>query len=284
MRNMHTTNKNHIEWFESLYDAATFAKANTNRKSSDKPEYNDWSKSKDLDEAVTFAMQGWHEVRPMVDQYAEQLQERINDTLSDHYVVQHDVTGADVNIGLFMAGEPECMMQFVSEPQARMGRVVKVLVNGCTSASTKPDHIIKRGAAVLTLVNTLHLMGVGVELWWEDAIKGYGSKHPDRTYSTAVKLHDSAQPLDIDNVMFALAHPSMLRRVCFSIQEQSPYAKEQGAGAMGGGYGTPTECGLGTMFDFDVVVERLKHSDDPTVRNGVGWIIDRITGLGLVEA
>jgi hypothetical protein len=280
MRNMHTTKTNHYEWFDSLYDMATFAKANTNRKSSDREDHGDWSKSKNLDEAVGFAMQGWHDVRPMVDQYAEQLQERINDTLSDHYVVQHDVTGADVNIGLFMAGEPECMMQFVTEPQARMGRVVKVLVNGCTSASTNADNIIKRGAAVLTLVNTLHLMGVGVELWWEDAITGSDKKG----YSTAVKLHDSAQPLDIDNVMFALAHPSMLRRVCFSVQEQSPHAGKQGAGAMGGGYGIPTECMLNKMFDFDVVVERLQRSDDPTVRNGVGWIVDRVTGLGLVEA
>jgi len=276
MRNTHKTTSNHIEWFESLADMAAFAAANPSPKSSDKDD-EDWSKSASLKDACTLAVHGWSEVRPEVDALADDLQDRINNVLADHYVVQHDVTGADVNIGLFMAGEPECMMQFVSEPQARMGRVVKVLVNGSTPWTVHASSIMKRGAAVITLVNTLHLMGVGVELWWESPIKGDGKCK----YSTAVKLHDSSQALDIDNVMFALAHPSMLRRLTFSVQEQSPTAKAQ---HVGGGYGIPTEVGMNTLHEFDVVVERLSHNDDPTVRNGMGWIVDKVTGLGLIEA
>ena len=276
MRNTHTTKTNHIEWFDSLADMAAFAAANPAPRSSNKGD-NDWSKSASLKDACALAVHGWSEVRPQVDVLADNLQDRINSVLSDHYVVQHDVTGADVNIGLFMAGEPECMMHFATEPQARMGRVVKVLVNGCTPWTVKADSIMKRGAAVITLVNTLHLMGVGVELWWESSIKGDGKLK----YSTAVKLHDSSQALDIDNVMFALAHPSMLRRLTFSVQEQSPTSVEQ---HVGGGYGSPVDCGLTTMQDFDVVVERLSHNDDPTVRNGMGWIVDKVTGLGLIEA
>lgn len=268
--------RNHIESFDSLYDMAKFAKANKAPESSESGRES-FTGSASLKDAADLAIKGWDECRPQVDALLSDLQDRINNVMSDNYVVQHDVAGADVNMGLFMSGEPECMMQFVAEPQARMGRVVKVLVNGVTNASTDPDNIIKRGVAVLALVNTLHLMGVGIELWFESCITGIDNK----AYSTCVKLHDSSQPLDIDNVMFALAHPSMLRRLVFSVQEQSKYQTQQNA-KHGRGYGSCTDLNLGKFIDFDVTVERLKYSDE-TTDNPLGWIVDKVTGLGLVD-
>jgi hypothetical protein len=120
-------------------------------------------------------------------------------------------------------------------------------------------------------------MGVGIELWFESSISGTDNK----TYSTTCKLHDSNQPLDIDNVMFALAHPSMLRRLVFSVQEQSEFQRNQRA-TRGGGYGTPAPLGLGKVIDFDVTVERLQHTDS-IVTSPLEWIVDKITGLGLAD-
>lgn len=276
MQVLHSDMRNHIESFDSLYDMAKFAKANKRPESSESGSES-FTGSASLKDAADLAIKGWDECRPQVDALLSDLQDRINNVMSDHYVVQHDVSGADVDMGMFMAGEPECMMQFVSEPQARMGRVVKVLVNGVTNASTDPNNIIKRGVSVLALVNTLHLMGVGIELWFESCITGTDRK----AYSTCVKLHDSSQPLDIDNVMFALAHPSMLRRLVFSVQEQSKFQMQQNA-HRGSGYGSCTDLNLGKFIDFDVTVERLKYSDE-TTNNPLGWIVDKVTGLGLVD-
>lgn len=276
MQVLHSDMKNHIESFDSLYAMAQYAKANKSPESSDKDSFK-FTHTNNLAEACDLALKGWDECRPQVDALLSELQDRINSVMSDHYVVQHDVAGADVNMGLFMAGEPECMMQFVSEPQARMGRVVKVLVNGVTNASTSKENIIKRGVSVLALVNTLHLMGVGIELWFESCITGNDYK----AYSTCVKLHDSSQPLDIDNVMFALAHPSMLRRLVFSVQEQSKFQMQQNA-HRGSGYGACTDLNLHKFIDFDVTVERLVYSDE-TTNNPLGWIVDKVTGLGLVD-
>lgn len=268
--------KNHVESFDSLYDMALYAKSNKKPESSER-NGEDFTHTASLKDAANLAIKGWDECRPQVDALLSDLQDRINNVMSDHYVVQHDVAGADVNMGLFMAGEPECMMQFVPEPEARMGRVVKVLVNGVTNASTNKDKIIQRGVSVLALVNTLHLMGVGIELWFESCIEGTDK----RAYSTCVKLHDSNQPLDIDNVMFALAHPSMLRRLVFSVQEQSKYQLQQRA-TRGGGYGYCHDLSLQKFIDFDVTVERLQYTDE-TTQNPLGWIVDKVTGLGLVD-
>lgn len=269
-------NRNHVESFGSLYDMANYAVANKKPESSQTGDFS-FCQTSSLADACTLALQGWTECRPDVDALLSDLQDSINNVMSDHYVVQHDVAGADVNMGLFMSGEPECMMQFVPEPEARMGRVVRVLVNGVVSGGTPKERIVKRGVAVLALVNTLHLMGVGIELWFESAIEGTDKK----TYSTVCKLHDSSQPLDIDNVMFALAHPSMLRRLVFSVQEQSKYKRQQRA-TEGQGYGYCTNLALGKVMDFDVTVERLQYSD-PVVENPLEWIVGKVTGLGLVD-
>jgi hypothetical protein len=255
---------------------AQYAKANPKPEASQSGKWS-FTHTDNLAEACDLALKGWDECRPQVDALLSDLQDRINNVMSDHYVVNHDVSGADVDMGMFMAGEPECMLQFVSEPQARMGRVVKVLVNGVTNASTNKDNIIKRGVAVLALVNTLHLMGVGIELWFESCVNGTDG----RSYSTCVKLHDSSQPLDIDNVMFALAHPSMLRRLVFSVQERSKTQVKQNA-KQGRGYGYCTDLNLHKFIDFDVKVERLSYSDQ-TTDNPLGWIVDKVTGLGLVD-
>lgn len=275
MKVITSTTTNHVESFDSLYDMAQYAKANPKPLSSQEGTES-FTGSASLQEACDLAMQGWAECRPEVDALVDDLEERIAGVLSDHFVVQHDVTGADVNVGLFMSGEPECMMQFVQEPEARMGRVVKVLVNGVTNASTPKESILKRGAGVIALVNTLHLMGVGVELWFESPIVGTDK----RTYSTVCKLHDSEQPLDIDNVMFALAHPSMLRRLVFSVQERSSTQVKQRA-QRGQGYGYCADLALDQVIDFDVKVERLDYRD-PIVANPLEWIVNKVTGLGLV--
>jgi len=276
MKVLVSNKKNHVESFDSLFDMALYAKSNKKPESSQSGDEK-FTHTASLKDAADLAIKGWDECRPKVDALLSDLQDRINNVMSDHYVVQHDVAGADVNMGLFMAGEPECMMQFVPEPEARMGRVVKVLVNGVTNASTDKDKIIQRGVSVLALVNTLHLMGVGIELWFESCISGTD----DRAYSTCVKLHDSNQPLDIDNVMFALAHPSMLRRLVFSVQEQSKYQLQQRA-TRGEGYGHCHDLSLQKFIDFDVTVERLVYSDE-TTQNPLGWIVDKVTGLGLVD-
>lgn len=268
--------RNHIESFDSLYSMAKYAVANKSPESSEMNDYS-FTQTDSLVDAGDLALHGWNECRPDVDTLLSDLQDRINDVMSDNYVVHHDVAGAEVNMGLFMSGEPECMMQFVSEPEARMGRVVKVLINGVTNASTPKENIIKRGVAVLALVNTLHLMGVGIELWFESSITGTD----DKTYSTTCKLHDSNQPLDIDNVMFALAHPSMLRRLVFSVQEQSKFQRQQRA-TRGGGYGSCAPLALNKVMDFDVTVERLQYTDS-IVTSPLEWIVDKVTGLGLTD-
>lgn len=271
----------HMEEFSSFGEFIRVAKDNPSPQSSNKEERpvngHVWSKVESLDEACKLAHDGWNEIRPDVDKMLDSLTERLDNKFGEHYVTRNDVTGSFVDVGLYLQGEPECMVEWEPQPQASMGRVVRIAVSGTVAYTIDSDWIMRRGTAVLALVDVLHKMGVGIELWWDSTVE-----NNSKAYTTCVKLHDSAEPLDIDSVMFALAHPAMLRRLAFSVQEQSPKAKEQHAYS-GGGYGCPAEMGSVALRDYDVVVEKLQNGRGDIVVDPLGWVMSTVQGLGLAE-
>ena len=269
------------ELFSSLTEMADYAAGTPEDKrqaSDERGQWrSDWSKSDSLEHAMELAHKGYGEIRPQVDALLDVLEERLAERFGNRFVTEYAVSGGSVDMGKFVTGEPECMIEWVSEPAASMGRVVKICLAGTVSASIKPDMIVRRGTAVVALLDTLHKLGVGVELWWESCVTGRGGD--SKAYSTAVRLHDSSEPLDVDNLMWAVAHPSMLRRVTFAVQERSETAREQN---VGGGYGHCADMALPMIMDFDVKVERLQMGD-PTERDPLKWVISTVEGLGFTE-
>jgi hypothetical protein len=267
--------KMRIEYFNSFGDFYNYAKDNIQPLSSDKREENNWSGTKSLAQACDLARNGWTAVRPEVDELLGDLTERLADKLDNLYKPMYDFGGAYVDMGRFVEGDPECMVTFQAVPEGAMGRVIKIAVAGTASAMIDPEWIRKRGVAVISLVDTINKLGFGVELWWDSTIEGKdGLDH-----STAVKLHDSSDTLDINSVMFALAHPSMLRRLTFSVQEQSSTAKAQGVGK---GYGSIGRMATPRVFDFDVTVERLQDGYGDVVRNPFQWVLSTLKGLDII--
>lgn len=273
--------KQRLEVFSSLGEMVDYASTQIGiGKTSDRQDDDrtKWAGSASLQDAIQHAHRGYNEIRPKVESIMDIMEERLAERFGDRYVTEYAVTGGAIDMGKFVTGEPECMLEWRSEPAASMGRVVKVVVAGTVSASVDKELIIKRGVAVCALLDTLHKLGVGVELWWDSTVNGEDSKR----HTTAVKLHDSSEPLDIDNIMWAVAHPSMLRRVVFAVQEKSKTYKAQGAVPYGG-FGTPANLGLTAVDDFDVKVERLQSGHDPMVTDPLQWVINAVEGLGFTE-
>lgn len=267
-------NKARIEYFNSFGEMYNYAKDNAEPKSSNKVERDDWSGgTKSLVSACDLARNGWTEIRPEVDELLGELTERLADKLDNLYKPLYDFGGAYVDMGRFVEGDPECMVTFQAVPDGAMGRVIKIAIAGTASHNIDQEWIKKRGIAIISLVDTINKLGFGVELWWDSTIEHRGR------HSTAVKLHDSADTLDINSVMFALAHPAMLRRLAFSVQEQSSNASEQN---VGGGYGCPSTMGIVEAFDFDVTVEKLQDGRGDIVRNPMNWVMSTLKGLDVI--
>lgn len=270
----HMVDKVWVEEFGSLAQALAYAKENTNRLSSDKRTDNKWSGSESLDDAIALGLDGWHEIRPEVDRMVDGMNEHINMALGDVFQTVMNYSGDSVDMDRYLMGDPECMMDYEMVPAGRMGRVVRVLVNGSASWRVDSDTIKARGALACALVDTLAKLGVGVEVWLELATKHRG------LHSALILLHSSEQRLDIDNLMFAMAHPSMLRRISFSMMERSawPDAKQ----IIGAGYGQAHDLLMGDYVQADVKVDKLENATGDPIQDGVKYILSTVSGLQLV--
>lgn len=270
-------NSVHVESFDSFWELLDYAEHNPNPLSSDKDDA-DFSMCASLADAISMARAGWSEVRPKVDDIFDSVAERIADRLDSRFQTLHNYSGFSVDMGRYLQGDPECMLDYVPEEQRAMGRVVKIVFNVACPYYIPAETILRRGVAIVALIDTLHKLGVGIELWADESIEGRsGGK-----YSNRCKIHESSQMLDINSVMFAVAHPAMLRRVLFSMQEQSKLADKQGA-KIGGGYGLPVNTHRNAGLDFDVVVDKLEEDKDFMTTDPVGWVLSTVSGLGLTD-
>lgn len=267
--------KRDIEIYESLGEAVRHAQNNPAPRSSNSNDA-EFSLTASLQDACELATKGWSDVRPQVDKLFGELESSIAMVLDESYSIRFDYSGDSVDMGRYMSGDPECMMDYVTEPQARMGRVIKVMVNVANSARITPKQIMDRGVVVVALLDVLNKLGVGVELWTEMAIADY-SVDSGKRFSQLVKIHDSSEMLDVDSTMFAIAHPSMLRRIGFGSIEQG-IRKDLSNGC----YGYPSKMICNDIVNADIMIEKLQDSNDYMCKSPVQWVVDTLNGLDLL--
>jgi hypothetical protein len=269
-------NESWVESFDSLADSLVYASDNDNRKSSDSRDAFEFTQTRSLDEAITLGTTGWHDIRPQVDSLFARVEPSCGIAMGDMFETRFDVSGDSGDIDRYLSGEPECMIDYVNVPQARMGRIVRILINGSVSCRVSAEDIMKRGVTVTVLVDILNRLGVGVEVYLENCTRS-GNKY----HSLLVKLHDSAELLDIDNLMFAVAHPSMLRRISFSNMEKSKWGEAKKI--IQGGYGSANAVKLADYLQADVVVDMLESATGNYEDDAYKYVMSTVRGLGLVE-
>jgi len=123
--------------------------------------------------------------------------------------------GAFPAIPAYAAGVPENMFVPLEDGAANSKPIVRIAVNVVCSAWVEPQDIINRGAAVVALIDKIQSEGQRVELIAFCHIEG---RRNDRLIM-AVTVKRPEEPIDMDRVAFALAHPSMLRRCFFRVVE-----------------------------------------------------------------
>jgi hypothetical protein len=106
------------------------------------------------------------------------------------------------------------------------------------------------------MIDALARAHYSLEVWAVSAICAHESRGWSRI-AYAVKVQDAATPYDAGRVAFGCGHPSFLRRMTFSIEEQENEMM-RGKWSVGGGYG---------YYPYRAVVEDLPEyaQDAPTV-------------------
>lgn len=211
----------------------------------------------DLPEAIHLLKNGWPEGREMITELTNKVSKIVGAKIVRD-VAYHDVSGAYVDVGRFIDGEPECMVEY------RTGRdfgtrTITIVCSISQSCHVDKKEIMKNGTITAAIVDGFEQAGLRCKVVIGNFIAGhkafeYEPESPKFMMLITVKEWD--QPLDMDRLAFTLAHPAMLRRLVLANNEQEPMEIIKRFGFQwGGGYGTPQKIFEHVKAKADVVLE-----------------------------
>lgn len=178
-----------------------------------------FTETSSYEEAVSLATDGWDAVIAPAELVSLAVEDKVEIERFDiGFQAVYDVAGAECDVALYLSGEPECMVESVPLRISRQGRAVRLIVPIGFRSHVKAKHALARGSAILALVDLLAKAQHPVEIW---AVSYCTYPKGSNTWAMAVKVQDASDPVDIGNLSFALAHPSMLRRLTFAARSHS---------------------------------------------------------------
>jgi hypothetical protein len=131
--------------------------------------------------------------------------------------VSHE--GQVVDISRMLEGDPECMYAMHDGEEtttSQHGKVLELAVGVTANGFISQDTLLRRGAAMLCLVDALEQAGYAVALTIYEVCN---DRHGRETFHLSVRVKHAHQPADIDLLSTALADGDILRRLCFVAQE-----------------------------------------------------------------
>jgi hypothetical protein len=129
-------------------------------------------------------------------------------------VKRRTVAGGAVDLGAYLAGAPDCMIDRISAEAPRKVVTIGVRINA--PSHVKPEEMAERGAAIGSIVHLLTLRGYSVGI---DAL--FAAEKRDR-FLISVTLKAPGEHLDPSVVAFWLGSPATLRRIGFRLSEELP--------------------------------------------------------------
>jgi hypothetical protein len=244
-----------------------------------------FSSCKDYTTALNLLLGGWPDgVRRLAP-----LQHKISGNVGQHirrveWPHTYDQPGI-LDMGAYLAGDPECWQVPTPTIVEASGGLVHILVNASYDCGRNEEQVWAHGAAVATLCETLEQSGRSVRLTLGYLVRSYRDnvRYESNTY---VRLKDFGEPLNMGRLVFALAHPAMLRRIIFRVFER--YTREE-RDAMGfhanEGYGSPgwfgsDAAGAGTKDapNADIVIDQMVHGTPTEIEN---WVLERLREQGV---
>lgn len=192
----------------------------------------EWTGVHSLAELRTLAVDGWAKEAAEAMSIAEDAVATVTkDVEMPSFTPLWDVSGCEVDVARYLSGEPENMIDYEPVPVPRNGRVIVLCSSVSVSGGVSTDAIKRRGYAVAALVFALAKMGFNTELWADMT----SSKSRDLD-SIRVLVKGTNDEIDPARIMFAFAHPGMMRALMMPAMHDWPADKRK-ANNVGGTYG-----------------------------------------------
>lgn len=161
----------------------------------------------DMIDAIQIAREGWTDGVTKAKDVLELLEAQQALKLRHRYAV----AGGGVSVGRLLASNPMHMKRRERMPAKN---TIRLIVNTVSTAMIETETQIVRAACVAAVVDILENSGYSCEI-----VAVSTNKHPNDnalTMQTATQLKHAGETLNLQDIVFALGHPSYLRRFIFA--------------------------------------------------------------------
>lgn len=265
-------------YFDDLSSFWRYAMQDSNayRKSSRDNHSLQWSGGLTWEEAKQMAISGWRDGMKEIEKYRAQILPIIAEKVLRPQQI-YAIAGYTVDVGSFLANEPECFIAREYEEKNYPGRIYKIVCSISFSAAISPETIIQRGAMICALIDAIEFAGHRAEVICNDAMSAgdYGEyrqgKNKERGwFETSVTVKKSTQPLEMTDLAFCLAHPAMLRKIMFSVCELNGWSD------FANNYGYPAEA----TDKGDIYIREVFSGTVPD-EQAITWVLTELEKLGI---
>ena len=270
-------------YFEDLSKFWKYAMQDSNAYSKDSRDDDcnmEWHGGLTWEQAKQMAISGWREGMQEIDKYRAKIVPIVTEKVLRPKQI-YSVAGYNVDVGSFMANDPECFLSREYEERNYPGQIYKIVASISFSAAITPETIIQRGAMICALIDAIEFAGHRAEVICNWAVSA-GSYDNDRQgenkergwLEVSVTVKKVSQPLEMSDLAFCLAHPAMLRRIMFSVAEL------EGWSDFISNYGYPAEA----SDKRDIYIREIYSGTVPDEK-AIEWVLSELGKLGIdIEA
>jgi hypothetical protein len=226
-----------------------------------------WSGTPNFDEALRLARLGWNEGRARIASGLAAAN-MANKPLA-RPTRSYDVAGAFPHMPRAIAGDP-CNMVNLGNTAIAARPIVRILIPRFQSSGTSQQTIENWGIAILSHIDAMEDAGYSCEL-----VSGLICKCPYRCHilNLQTTIKRAGEPLELDRLAFAIAHPSSFRRIGFALIER--YCPS----CFSSNYGTPhrlkpeqVEHGTNYLLGTDM----MRQAECSTIENALATVAKQI--------
>lgn len=216
---------------------------------SKKKERADWCDMTNLDAAIQIGLAGGYWQKGADDLQSVEISQGAQDAVVLKPAYELAAVGGCVDVGEYLAGNPECMLGLVDDEQATP--VINITYISTVMCGITSRQKLNYGRAILALVESLERQGYSVELTAK-----LGFTDPDGAgmigAEADVTVKQAGEQWNASAVAFSIAHPAFSRRLGFRYAEAQPSAEKVTAGGYGQGHGVyPPQDGIFLPYLMD---------------------------------
>jgi hypothetical protein len=203
-------------WHDFVTSAAdqSLAKWNPSNRVSQQQGSKNWTSTESFSEAIEMAFRrGWPKGRELLHETLISIHSRPKVYNS----LEFEVAGAIPCVPVYCTGDPAWMISDPGMSIRSAKPIVRIDYNNWVSAYVDVKSMMLRGAAIVSLTDSLERQGLSVEL---RIIGNSKSFYGRKVFRYSITYKRAGETLDLDRAAFAIAHPSSMRRLAFAILEQ----------------------------------------------------------------